>query len=33
VLETAYAVVLVAVALAVAGSAGYVVLRLYRGQD
>ena len=33
VLETAYALVLVAVALAIAGGAGYVVLRLYRGQD
>jgi hypothetical protein len=33
VLETAYALVLVAVALAIAGGAGYVVRRLYRGQD
>jgi hypothetical protein len=33
VVEVVSAALLVAVALAIAGSAGYVVVRLYRGQD
>lgn len=33
VLEMVYALLLVAVAVAITGSAGYLVVRIYRGED